>query len=567
MKIKTGVVLLVLLVTGVLSIFGQEGRSNNDYQYVLIEAVKQKNLGNLSEAVKLYNLVIKEKEDCDVAYYEVGTIYLMTNQFELARKNLEIAYNLDDTNQWYTMAFLNSLGALEEYEILSEILEEKIKSHPEEVEWEYQLATVYYSMGKSNKAIRLLDRIEKERGFSEKITLLKASIYESDEKYDLAMGELEKVMALFPEAIQFRIVAAELSMKSGDEEAAAGYYHQILDVDSTNIFALTNLTDYYRKEKNFGQSLNYLALSFQSPQIDVKRKMAIMSFYLSDKEIINKYPRELDRLIQVFVEQHPDQLEGRLLIADFYIQIQDYEKAFRNLDYYLGQNLGTYPMYMQAILLANAAALNGELIRTCNKALTFYPDSTDIRFFKAIGLYEEERYGDLIANLDSASFMDFSQAAYTSQARMLYAEAFYRLEEYTRSDSIFEVLIAEDPENYMVLNNYSYYLAERGEKLEQAREWSEKASRNNPDNATFLDTYAWVLYKMERYADAEKYILDALEKGGKNDPEVNEHAADIQVALESFEVARSYYEKAIILGGEKERLVEKMELMDKLQHE
>ena len=209
MKIRTGMVLVVLLVTGVLSGFGQESRSNNDYQYALIDAVKHKNLGNISEAVKLYNLVIKEKADCDVAYYEVGTIYLMTNQFELARKNLEMAYNLDETNQWYTLAYLNSLGALEEYETLAEILKEKIKSYPEEVEWEYQLATVYYSMGKSNKAIRLLDRIEKERGFSEKITLLKASIYESDEKYDLAMAEVDKVMVLFPEAIQFKIVAAE----------------------------------------------------------------------------------------------------------------------------------------------------------------------------------------------------------------------------------------------------------------------------------------------------------------------------------------------------------------------
>jgi len=126
-KIRTGVVLVVLLVTGVVSGFGQERRSNNDYQYVLIEAVKHKNLGNISEAIKRYNLVIKEKEDCDVAYYEVGNIYLMTNQFELARKNLEIAYNLDETNQWYTLAYLNSLGALEEYETLAEILKKKIE--------------------------------------------------------------------------------------------------------------------------------------------------------------------------------------------------------------------------------------------------------------------------------------------------------------------------------------------------------------------------------------------------------------------------------------------------------
>jgi len=150
---------------------------------------------------------------------------------------------------------------------------------------------------------------------------------------------------------------------------------------------------------------------------------------------------------------------------------------------------------------------------------------------------------------------------------MLDAEAFYRLENYPKSDSLFEVLISEDPENYMVLNNYSYYLAERGEKLDQAREWSQKATWNNPDNATFLDTYAWVLFKLELYTEAEKFILDALEKGGENDPEVNEHAGDIQLALESYEIAKSYYRKAILLGGEKERLEEKIETLEKEKNE
>lgn len=567
MNFRIGLLGLVLFFVGWNSGFGQETGGNNDYQYALIEAVKQKNLGNLSEAVKLYTLVIKEKADCDAAYYEVGTIYLMTKQFDLARRNLEQAYLLDPDNQWYTLAYLNSLAAQEDYDSLIEILKEKIKAEPEDVEWDFQLANVYFTMGKASKSIRILDKIEKERGFSEKITLLKASIYESEEKYELAQEEIEKVMVLFPEAIQFKIVAAELYTKSGNEEAAAGYYQQILEVDSTNIYALTNLTDYYRKNDNYELSLKYLAMSFNSPQIDVKRKMAIMSFYLSDQEIVNKYPNELDRLIQVFVKEHPDEYEGRLMTADFYIQTQKYDKAFIQLKYFLDQNLGTYPMYMQAILLANAASLNQELISMSDRALRFYPDSADIRFFKGIGLYEEGRYKELISNLDSVSFDKFSQEEYLSQARMLYAEAYYRLEDYPKSDSLFEVLISDDPENYMVLNNYSYYLAERGEKLEQAREWSQKASRNNPENATFLDTYAWVLYKMELYTEAEKLILTALEMGGSNDPEINEHAGDIQEALKSFDIAKSYYMKAIILGGEKERLEGKIKILEKQEDE
>ncbi len=150
---------------------------------------------------------------------------------------------------------------------------------------------------------------------------------------------------------------------------------------------------------------------------------------------------------------------------------------------------------------------------------------------------------------------------------MLYAEAYYRLEEYGVSDSIFESLIEQEPDNYTVLNNYSYYLAERGEKLAEAEKWSKKAIKNNPDNATFLDTYAWVLYKLKAYEEAEKYILMAMDKGGENDPDVNEHAGDIQAGLKSKELAKSYYLKAQVLGGDRDKLKAKMKELDTVGNE
>ena len=91
--------------------------------------------------------------------------------------------------------------------------------------------------------------------------------------------------------------------------------------------------------------------------------------------------------------------------------------------------------------------------------------------------------------------------------------------------------------------------------------------RNNPDNSTFLDTHAWVLYKLGFYEEAEKYILSALDKGGENDPEVNEHAGDIQKALESSQIAVSYYMKAIILGGDKEKLEIKIQEIKNQENE
>lgn len=537
---------------------GQEEEDNKDYQYVLIEAVKQKNLGNLPEAVKLYNLVIKDKPDCAVAYYESGSIYLVTNQYQLARRYLARSFELEPGNEWFTIAFLNALGALEEYKEAAEILKDKIKSDPDEPEWEFKLAVTYFTMGKTAKARKILDKIEKEKGFSEKITLLKASIYESEEKYELATKEIERVMSIFPEAIQFRIVAAELCLKNGDQDAAAQYYLEILEVDSLNIFALTNLTDYYRQKEDFRNSYKYLAKSFSSEQIEVSRKTAILSYYLSDDEHVQLYFKELNRVIEAFTETHPDESDVRLLAADFYIQNLDYTKAYANLKHYLELQKGTFNIYMQAILLANAAAMDEELIYMTGKALEMYPDSSDIKFFRGLALYQNGSFEELILNFEGVSHDQYTSPEYASQAKMLIAEAYYRTGDFTKSDSLFEALIMEDPGNYMVLNNYSYYLAERGEKLEKAKEWSGLVVKNNPDNATFLDTYAWVLYKLQSFEEAERYILAALDKGGENDPEVNEHAGDIQVELESYQIARSYYLKAIILGGNRDTLEKKI---------
>lgn len=546
---------------------GQEQNTNRDYQYVLIEAVKHKNLGNLPEAIRYYGMVIKDKPDCAVAHYEVGSIYLSTKQLELARSSLSKAYALDPQNQWYVLAYLNALGGLEEFEEMEDILKKKIKEEPDKVEWEFRLAMTYFSKGKSGKAIRELERIEKERGFSERITLFKASIYESEEKFDLAREEIEKVMALFPEAIQFRIVAAELCLKSGDEDAAATYYLEILEVDSLNIFALTNLTDYYREKEDFKNSYKYLAKSFRSEQIELNRKMAILSYYLSDEEQVSLYPQELGAVIEVLAETHPEESDIHLLAADFYIQTQDYSGAYFHLEKYLDMQKGTFNIYMQAIMLANAAALNEDLIEITGKALELFPDSADIRFFRGIGLYQDARYEALIENFSGISDDLYSSGEYASQAKMLIAEAYYRIKDFEKSDSLFEEIIIEEPDNYMVLNNYSYFLAERGDKLEKAKEWSGNVVRNNPENATFLDTYAWILYKMNDFEEAEKYILFALDKGGENDPEINEHAGDIQLALKSYDIARSYYQKAMILGGDKEKLEAKIERLKAQENE
>ena len=81
------------------------------------------------------------------------------------------------------------------------------------------------------------------------------------------------------------------------------------------------------------------------------------------------------------------------------------------------------------------------------------------------------------------------------------------------------------------LNNYAYYLSERGERLTKAEEMSFKTIKAEPKNSTYLDTYAWILYMEERYAEAQIYIEQAIQNMDETQDNsvILEHAEKIKL--------------------------------------
>ena len=82
------------------------------------------------------------------------------------------------------------------------------------------------------------------------------------------------------------------------------------------------------------------------------------------------------------------------------------------------------------------------------------------------------------------------------------------------------------------MNNYAYYLSLRSIKLDVAEKLSNLVVQNNPNNATYLDTYAWVLFKKKDYQLAKFYMESALSNSTEENPVLVEHYGDISVFSE-----------------------------------
>lgn len=137
-------------------------------------------------------------------------------------------------------------------------------------------------------------------------------------------------------------------------------------------------------------------------------------------------------------------------------------------------------------------------------------------------------------------------------------EAYYRLNRFSESDNAFENALRKNPNDATILNNYSYYLSERGEKLEKAAEMSAKSNNLQSGQPSFLDTYGWILYKQAKYAEAKEWLKKAIDSGGNSNSTILEHYGDALYKLDEKENALMYWKKAEENGGKSEFLKKKI---------
>ena len=76
--------------------------------------------------------------------------------------------------------------------------------------------------------------------------------------------------------------------------------------------------------------------------------------------------------------------------------------------------------------------------------------------------------------------------------------------------AMYKRILAIDPYNLIVLNNYAYLLATHGGDLNEAEQMSAVTIREQPNNPTFLDTYGWILYLKGQKELALFYLNRAL---------------------------------------------------------
>lgn len=552
-----------LAISGQLS-FAQDGSSPDSrdnevvFARMFIDAEKDLMLGNFEKAASLYVRCLELKPKNDAVYFGLGKLYLEQENYAMAEKYFEQAANLDEENKWYWLSLAQAHIAQQKFDAASSVYKKMSSRYPDDTQLAMDYANTLLYAGKERAALKVFDQIESRTGPNHETAQRKYQYFIKAEKYDKASNELERLIKVYPEDNQLYGMLAELYKATGQTKKALDVYERAHKLDPSNPYVQLSLAEFYDREGQKEKAFQYLRMAYQNPNLDVDTKVGVLIKMFGEAERFPKVRQQGAELGKVLTETHPSEAKSYSVYGD-YLNL-DGQFAAARTQYYKALELdpSRYAIWNQILFIDIELDDQAALLTDSEKALELFPAQPAVYLFNGIAHNHAENYEKAVKSLKMGALMVVGNKALAAQMLASLGDAYHQLGAHTSSDSAYDASLQYQPENVYVLNNYAYFLAERGVELDKAKEMSAKTLEKQPNDATYLDTYGWVLFKMEDYQDAKQFLEKAIENGGNKSAEVIAHYGDCLFMLGDQEGAMAQWKKAQMMDGENEALNDKV---------
>lgn len=527
---------------------------------LFIEANKEKITGNFRNAKALFAECIRRDPTNHAALYELASLMAMDKEYNDAIVLGEEALKLDPDNEWYYLLLSELYEATKQYKKGYRVLERLVEKFPGNTAYYFELATAYLYAGEYKKAINVYDKIESIIGITEDLSVQKHSIYLYLNDERRAIAEVAKLIEAFPQETEYLLLLADVYSRTDKEDKALEIYEKVLELEPDNTLVHLSLADYYRNMNKLEKSFSHLEKAFSNPSMHVETKVNILvNFYQLTEYSLNKdYKEQAFKLLDILIDVHPEEAIAYSIYGDYLNREEAYEES-REMFYKvleLGEN--KYLIWEQLLRVEFFLENYETLDSLCDVAMELFPEQPMVYLFSGYANFTLENYEKAAQVFKDGLIYTLFDENLREEFYIYLGESYNKLKNFAESDAAFESALKINPKNAYVLNNYSYYLALREERLEEAKKMSLKSNILKPKTASFLDTYGWIMYKMEDFEEALKWLEKALENNGSERAVIVEHYGDVLYQLDKKEKALKQWKKAQSIGEGSEFLDEKI---------
>ncbi|WP_217938794.1 tetratricopeptide repeat protein [Duncaniella muris] len=572
---KLPLLILAILALGALSAIaagrqrqaGSETEDTRKADYIYLEALRAKSQSNHDAAFAL----LRRAHELNPADREIG-VELSTYLLSLSQTDSALLTSSMTLLRDYCEANPTDIYYGGRYAMLNEQLlnrDEALRTwkrlhtlYPDRLEVTYRYAGALAQGGTQadrDKAIAVYDSVEIAEGKSIPLSSKKIQLYYSLQDTASILAEADRLRSSAPRNVDFQVFSGDIYSMFGLNDQAKQFYDSACILDPSSGLAYYSRAQFYH---TLGDSAAFNREVFQALEqknLNVETKLVILRSYI--QEMFNdstNFP-QIGQLFDVLIDQHPHEHDIHDLYSRYLIVTKDYSKAAeqteRALDLDPADSEGwemLTSLYLQVDRLDDAR-------QAIKRSLRYYPDNS--RQYLVLGsIYDQEGQRDKAA-AEYRHALSLTDSTDVSQLSRIYGAMGDNLYASEQADSAFvyyQKSLLYDPDNTLALNNCAYYLACEGRDLDRALEMIEKAVGAEPENATSMDTYAWVLFKRKDYAKAREIIDRTLSLTDERSEEILEHAGDIYFMDGDPDGALRFWKEALELAPDNQLLAKKV---------
>jgi tetratricopeptide (TPR) repeat protein len=538
-------------------------------EYIFLEAQSQKLKGNLDAFYDLTSYAHKlDPENTSISFYMGMCLLKMNNtNKQLCEKGLSLMkahFEAQPADLYETTFYSDAnmqLGHPEEALRAIKLLNEY---NPNRLELQVRLAEAYSQSGDYAQSNVTYDSITAIFGDNIRITSSKIDNYMAMNDSAGALKEMRGLLNKAPQNDTYNIAMSSLFQHYGMNDSALYYLDRAQEYAPDNGFIYLARAEYYNMAGDSAAYEQQIYNALTAEQLDVDTKLGVLLGYIREQLAKEDTTQRINNLFTALIQQHPHEAKIHQLYSEYFYTKKDLKGAIEQLSYSLDVNPTDADGWRNMVILNMMDDNYAEAVKASEKALVYNPDNLDLLGYVAGCYHQMKEYDKAIETYErTIALTDSANVEKLSDLITGMGDTYSEMNDTAKTIECYERALQLNPINSGALNNYAYYLAQRAEDLDRAERMAALAIKDEPDNANFIDTYAWVFFAKKDYKMALLYIKSAIEKDDDN--HLLEHYGDILWFNDEKEAAVEQWSKALEQDPDNELLQRKVK--DKTYYE
>ena len=532
------------------------------YDYFFLEAMRLKEKKDYASAFGLLQHCLDIHPNAASALYEVSQYYMFLRQVPQGQEALEKAVANAPDNYWYSQGLASLYQQQNELDKAITLLEQMVVRFPAKQDPLFNLLDLYGRQEKYDKVISTLNRLEKHMGKNEQLSMEKFRIYLQMKDDKKAFQEIESLVQEYPMDMRYQVILGDVYLQNGKKQEAYDVYQKVLAAEPDNPMAIFSMASYYKQtgqEELYQQQLDTLLLN---KKVTPDTKVGVMRQMIVENEQADKDSTQIIALFDRIMKQEQDDPQIPMLYAQYLLSKNMEAESVPVLE----QVVDLDPTNNAARMMLIGAAVKKEdykqIIKVCEPGIEATPDALEFYYYLAVAYNQAEKPDSVISICKRALEHKTADGKkeIVSEFYSILGDMYHTQKQMKEAYAAYDSALVYNPSNIGALNNYAYYLSVDRRDLDKAEEMSYKTVKAEPNNATYLDTYAWILFEKGNYAEARIYIDNAMKsEGGDKSDVIVEHCGDIYYMTGDVDGALTYWKKALEMGSESKTLKQKIE--------